>query len=177
MKTQADQATPIILYIQAGNTKEESPQAAARRLAETLGFRRWRGWFEPFPGLGPQRKRGAAEGFHAWTNRWPEASKTPKLAEIRLGGWLAGGGCAGLHIVRDEGGPVCWFAFSEQDFPKSTPVRGIEKIDYSVLPRRDATRRFFTQSPSWLDAGAKLRLVEYWQSRQLLAWMVLDAER
>lgn len=174
MKTDKRQVVRIALYIQAGVSPDKSPLDSARHWVGTLGLRQWRGWFEPFPGLGPQRRRGGAQGFQPWADDWPEISKMPELAEVRLGGRLTGGGYGSLHIVQDEDGPVRWFVFSEQEFAGSKRMDDIEKIKYPVLPRKDAERRFFEKSPDWLDERVKLELVEYWQARQLLAWLVAE---
>lgn len=170
------EAVETTLFIRCGQGQKPAPLPLARKLADILGLGSWRGWFEPFPGLAPCRRRGRAPGFKPWTDDWPDPAKTPKLAEIRVGGYLADERfVGGFHIVQDEDGLVRWFAHAECCFDGAVAVPS-RRIAYRVLPRQDGTKRFFTEEdmPDWLDENTPLRLVEYWQSQRLLAWLVVE---
>lgn len=167
---------PATLFIRCGSARKLPPLPLARKLAGLIGLANWRGWFEPFPGLAPGKRKGRAQGFDPWTDQWPDPAHTPELAEIRVGGYLSDGRMGGFHIVQDDDGAARWFAYAEACFEDAMPV-SVGCIEYSVLPRKDGAKRFFAEIPGWLQEHAQLELVEYWQSQRLLAWLVVDKKR
>lgn len=174
----------IWLYIRTSEdvrTPEADEQKNLLEIAESLvsdiEITEWWAWFEPFPGLRPDGKPGRTKDFEPWTKGWPDPAKTPPLAEIRLGGRWPGGQFGGFHLVRDEDGTVRWFAFSERGFNHATPIESVQKLNpYSVLQRRDAKKRFFVDTPSWLKKNRDLEMIEYWSGERLLAWLVMEKE-
>lgn len=170
----------IKVYVRTSEADEKTNLlATAQSLVKDIKLTEWWAWFEPFPGLRPGGKPGRAEDFEPWTKCWPaDPAKTPPLAEIRLGGRWPGGQFGGCHLVRDEDGTVRWFAFSERGFSHATPIESVQKLNpYPVLQRRDAKKRFFVDTPSWLKKKRKLEMIEYWADERLLAWLVVEKER